>query len=150
MASGKLIASFAHHDTVRWAAFSPDGARILTASWDKTAKLWDAATPRDMARQVKESGSNTARTGSSVSKAGSPRCKVELLSGVAGGLQFSEDGSLVAADEKRRSRLTTELKELAQELRPNGRFIRWFFSTAVSNDISGERGQIAEWVDNAF
>ena len=24
--------------------FSPDGVRILTASWDKTAKLWDAAS----------------------------------------------------------------------------------------------------------
>ena len=24
--------------------FSPDGARILTASWDETAKLWDAAS----------------------------------------------------------------------------------------------------------
>ena len=26
------------------AAFSPDGARILTASADNTAKLWDAAS----------------------------------------------------------------------------------------------------------
>ena len=27
---------------MRCAAFSPDGCQILTASWDGTAKLWDA------------------------------------------------------------------------------------------------------------
>ena len=43
-ASGKLIASFDHQDSVNDAAFSPDGSRILTASADKQAKLWDAAT----------------------------------------------------------------------------------------------------------
>ena len=36
-ASGELLASFDHRGTVRWAGFSPDGARILTASWDGTA-----------------------------------------------------------------------------------------------------------------
>jgi WD40 repeat protein len=26
------------------AAFSPDGKRIVTSSWDKTARVWDAET----------------------------------------------------------------------------------------------------------
>jgi WD40 repeat protein len=39
-----LIASFDHQNAIYALAFSPDGARILTASWDKTAKLWDAAS----------------------------------------------------------------------------------------------------------
>jgi WD40 repeat protein/tetratricopeptide (TPR) repeat protein len=38
------IRSFAHHDVVYHASFDRDGGRVLTASWDKTAKLWDASS----------------------------------------------------------------------------------------------------------
>ena len=30
------------------AAYSPDGARIVTASWDKTAKVWETQTGKEM------------------------------------------------------------------------------------------------------
>ena len=38
------------------AAFSPDGTRILTASWDKTAKLWDAASGKLLASFAHQDG----------------------------------------------------------------------------------------------
>ena len=30
-------------DTVVSAAFSPDGKRVVTASWDNTARVWDVS-----------------------------------------------------------------------------------------------------------
>src|SRR5207302_909314 len=54
------IASFAHQDTVENVALSPDGARILTASRDKTAKLWDAASGKLLASFAHEDEVNDA------------------------------------------------------------------------------------------
>ncbi len=152
VASGKLIASFDHQGTVWWAAISPDGSRILTASWDKTAKLWDVATPAELARRVKESIRNPPRTGSSVSMADSPAQQVDSLSNIASGLQFLNDGSLVEVNEEHRLKLTNQLKDLAQEeLRPDARFIRWFFSTGGDRTIFPVSNvKVGEWVDNAL
>ncbi len=39
-----------HDDTVTSLAYSPDGGRILTSGWDRSAALWDAETGRLIAR----------------------------------------------------------------------------------------------------
>ena len=43
-ADAQVVAITGHTDRVRTAAFSPDGRRIVTASYDNTARIWDAAT----------------------------------------------------------------------------------------------------------
>ena len=42
-----------HDDAVSSAAFSPDGKRIVTASYDKTARVWDAATGQPIGEPLK-------------------------------------------------------------------------------------------------
>ena len=37
-----------HTGEVWSAAFSPDGKRIVTGSWDRTAKVWDAGTGQEL------------------------------------------------------------------------------------------------------
>ena len=43
----RLILS-GHESDVTSAAFSPDGSRIVTASADETARIWDAATGKEI------------------------------------------------------------------------------------------------------
>ena len=42
-----------HTGSVRSAAFSPDGKRIVTASEDNTARLWDAESGKEIAGRSK-------------------------------------------------------------------------------------------------
>jgi WD40 repeat protein len=46
--TGKKIAVLQHKNLVTSAEFSDDGSRILTASWDKTARIWNAATGEEI------------------------------------------------------------------------------------------------------
>jgi WD40 repeat protein/serine/threonine protein kinase len=43
-ADGQLVVLSGHGDIVLSAAYSPDGTRIVTASADKSARIWDAST----------------------------------------------------------------------------------------------------------
>jgi len=42
-----------HTGAVTSAQFSPDGQRVVTASWDKTARLWDAANGKPLGEPMK-------------------------------------------------------------------------------------------------
>ena len=51
VSSGEWVDSSAlrgHGTSVNSAVFSPDGARVLTASYDNTARLWDAASGQEL------------------------------------------------------------------------------------------------------
>jgi hypothetical protein len=109
-ASGKLLATLSGHtDTINSAVFSPDGARVVTASPDGTARVWEAASGKllatlsghtsdvsseafspDGARVVTASPDGTAR----VWEAASGKL-LATLSGRWDGVAFSPDGARV-------------------------------------------------------
>jgi WD40 repeat protein len=45
-----------HSDIVRSVSFSPDGTRLLSASQDRTVKLWDFTTGQELLSLSEEDG----------------------------------------------------------------------------------------------
>ena len=60
-ASGQeLLTLKGHKEWIIAVAFSPDGQRIVTGSADRTARIWEAASPEQVASWRNEEQSATA------------------------------------------------------------------------------------------
>ena len=49
-----------HSGFLHAASFSPDGRRIVTASWDKTARVWDAESGKPVGEPMRHEDMVTA------------------------------------------------------------------------------------------
>src|SRR5262249_47311252 len=106
--SGRPItAPLEHKAAVLAATFSPDGTRLVTASDDKTAQVWDVWHAFESIPDL-----------------------IKLLEGVSG-LDGSQDNTPALPDAER-TRRVNELESKASQESPTG-FLRWFLTARYQN-----------------
>jgi RNA polymerase sigma factor (sigma-70 family) len=106
-------ARFRHMHTISSLAYSGNGKRILSGSWDGTVRLWDAATGQELCR-LRESGDGfssvalspdgTLLAGGNMGRTlclwdaatGKPIRRVKNLENTVFGLRFAPDGKTLA------------------------------------------------------
>ncbi|MCB9874659.1 MAG: protein kinase [Planctomycetaceae bacterium] len=133
---GREIMTFSPHAAVASANFSPDGQRVVTASWDNSARIWNAETG---AAELKLIGGHSGYVNSAIfspkgeyvltssddrtaklwdAKMGTVVRSYEGHTGRVRFATFSADGSkvLTASDDKTARVWNTETAELLREL----------------------------------
>ncbi len=155
-----------HESSVNSVQFSPDGQRVVTASLDKTARLWDAASGKPIGQLMKHEGSvnsaqfspdgqrvvtasedKTARVWDAVTMTDEDTKEDILLlaeladatSGVT--LETVEQGEnlkLVTPEQVKASRARIAAKFVwpSSKLTPLERFLKWSVSNRTSRTIS--------------
>jgi WD40 repeat protein len=137
-----------HDSSVMALAFSPDGAKIATASVDNTARLWDAVAGKPLGRPMKHDGWVTAVAfapdGAKIATASSDKTiriwdaaagkplgePIKNDNGVYGTVAFSVDGTKIGALSGDAVRLWDAVtgKPLGEPLRHDGSVYAMAFS----------------------
>jgi WD40 repeat protein/tetratricopeptide (TPR) repeat protein len=52
----RLVGFYRHDAPVTWAEMSPDGTRVATASYDRTARLWDVTAGKQVGQTMRHDG----------------------------------------------------------------------------------------------
>ncbi len=151
------LAKMTHRDRVYSAQFSPDGERVVTASEDTTARVWEARTGKPLGEPLKHEGAvasaqfspdgervvtaswdTTARVWDVLTGISGDITLLADLAEAVGGYKVNELGALIPIGDA-----VTLLKRLREQTTdaPLGEpsvesFIRWFLADRYSRAIS--------------
>jgi hypothetical protein len=137
-ATGKPIgAPMEHKGAVRSAQFSPDGQRVVTASYDNTARVWDAVIATD--KDTKEDILLLAEL-------------AEATAGVAlETVGQAENFKLVPPEQviALRKKIAARFSGASSKLTPLQQFLKWTVSDRRSRTISPlSQVTVSEWLKN--
>ena len=155
----------AHRSIVSSASFSPDGSRIVTASWDRTAKVWDATTrcrgphpqgahrcrPFGVVQPGRVAGRHrelrTGRRRSGTRRRGAEVLTLKGHTDAVASASFSPDGSRVVTASGDRTAKVWDAKTGAEVLTLKGHTDRRHFGVVQPGRVAGrhrESGQDGE------
>ena len=164
-ATGKPLGSpIMHHAQVSAVAFSPDGTRLATASWDNTAHLWDAASgqplgepmyhdsavngvtfSKDGTRLATASQDNTVRLWDATT--GKPLASPTKQNGMVRAVSFSKqwNGEMVAAFSSNLTKVVTY-----RSANNNSEYSVCLRDTVTGKPLGKSITYVGRWVDVAL